>query len=146
MGVVAHDAQTQLIGRSPNSFGSLTWALTRGDGGFERVLTTTFGASLWYMPLVDSEQFFDGFGFAQYKDRFGWKTIALDEHEALHPPKKPLLPYIETLNDKLPQKWDRGKNAFVADDDWLLWQLDGGTDKGAQVTGLQGQPSGGTGK
>ncbi|HOK67755.1 MAG TPA: hypothetical protein PLV55_13215, partial [Anaerohalosphaeraceae bacterium] len=28
--------------------------------------------SLWYMPLIGSENFFDGFGFAKYRDAFGW--------------------------------------------------------------------------
>lgn len=106
----------------------------------------TGSPSLWCMPLVDSEQFFDGFGFADYRDQFGWKPVALDDHEELHKPEKPLLPYIEALNNKLPAKWDWRKNTFVANDDWLLWQLDGGTDTGGQVTGLSGRPSGGTGK
>src|SRR5476649_85759 len=28
--------------------------------------------SLWYMPLVGSGNFFDGFGFAEYREKFGW--------------------------------------------------------------------------
>ena len=101
--------------------------------------------SLWYMPLVDSEQFFDGFGFEPYRKRFGWtQTIALDDREKLYPPTRPLLPYLEDLSNKLPPKWDRRTNAYVADDDWLLWQVDGGTDEGAQVTGTAEPPPGET--
>src|SRR5476649_2640984 len=29
--------------------------------------------SMWYMPLIGSGNFFDGFGFAPYRKRFGWK-------------------------------------------------------------------------
>ena len=38
--------------------------------------------SLWYIPLVGGENFFDGFGFARYRKRFGWKNeIPIDRHE-----------------------------------------------------------------
>lgn len=85
--------------------------------------------SLWYMPLIGGEHFFDGFGFAQYRERFKWEEIALDRHEQRHPPTKPLLPFIESLNDKLPRKWSRHLHKFVDNDDWLLWRL---TDKEKQ--------------
>ena len=32
----------------------------------------TGSPSLWYMPLIGGEHFFDGFGFAEYQDRFKW--------------------------------------------------------------------------
>ena len=90
--------------------------------------------SLWYMPLVKSENFFDGFGFAQYRKRFGWKAdIALDQHEKQFPPRRPLLPFIEKLNSKLPKKWDSKLNKFIADDDWLLWEFNAGESHGKQV-------------
>ena len=55
--------------------------------------------SLWYIPLVGGENFFDGFGFAPYRKKLGWKDdIALDEHERRHKPKRPLLPFLEKLN------------------------------------------------
>jgi hypothetical protein len=79
--------------------------------------------SLWYMPLVGGEHFFDGFGFASYRDRFGWTEISLDKNEEDQPPQKPLLPFLEKLNRELPLKWDRATKKFVRNDDWLLWDL-----------------------
>lgn len=79
---------------------------------------------LWYVPLVGGENFFDGFGFAPYRRRFGWHAdIMIDHHEKQFPPKRPLLPFIESLNDRLPKKWDSKLNRFVTDDDWLLWDF-----------------------
>jgi hypothetical protein len=82
--------------------------------------------SLWYMPLVGGENFFDGFGFAPYRKQFGWVTdIPIDRHEERFPPKRPLLPFVEKLDRRLPKKWDAKLEKFVADDDWLLWDMDG---------------------
>jgi hypothetical protein len=90
--------------------------------------------SLWYMPLVGGENFFDGFGFAPHRKRFGWKQeIPLDEHEKRFPPKRPLLPFIATLNERLPRKWDSKLNKFVPDDDWLLWDFDVKKIRGKRV-------------
>jgi hypothetical protein len=81
--------------------------------------------SLWYIPLVGGENFFDGFGFARYRNRFGWKhEIPIDRHEKKFPPKRPLLPFIEALNKQLPKKWDSKLAKFVPDDDWLLWDFE----------------------
>jgi hypothetical protein len=79
--------------------------------------------SLWYMPLVGGEHFFDGFGFKKYRDQFGWAETALDKNEQEHAPQKPLLPFLEQLNRELPTKWDRVARKFVRNDDWLLWDL-----------------------
>jgi hypothetical protein len=80
--------------------------------------------SLWYIPLVGGENFFDGFGFAPYRKRFGWRAdIPIDRHEERFPPRRPLLPFVEKLNQRLPNKWDSKLNRFVPDDDWLLWDL-----------------------
>ena len=80
--------------------------------------------SLWYIPLVGGENFFDGFGFAPYRKRFGWHTdIPIDRHEKRFPPKRPILPFVEKLNERLPKKWDSKLNRFVPDDDWLLWDF-----------------------
>jgi hypothetical protein len=79
--------------------------------------------SLWYMPLVAGENFFDSFGFRAYRNRFGWPTIPLDASEDHRPQRRPLLPFLEKLSRKLPRKWDRRLHDFVADDDWLLWDL-----------------------
>ncbi len=80
--------------------------------------------SLWYLPLVGGDNFFDGFGFAPYRKQFGWKTeIALDQHEERFPPQRPLLPFVEKLNKRLPKKWDAKLEKFVENDDWLLWDF-----------------------
>jgi len=80
--------------------------------------------SFWYMPLVGGENFFDGFGFARYRKAFKWtQDIPLDAHEKRFPPKRPLLPFVEKLNTKLPNKWDNKLQKFVPDDDWLLWDF-----------------------
>ena len=90
--------------------------------------------SLWYIPLVGGENFFDGFGFARYRKRFGWHTeIPLDQHEKNFPPRRPLLPFLEKLNHRLPKRWDRKLNRFVADDDWLLWDFSTRKDHGKCV-------------
>ncbi len=81
--------------------------------------------SLWYMPLVGGENFFDGFGFqlAPYRKRYGWKGTPIDEREGGRPPVRPLLPFIEALNERLPEKWDNKLQKFVRNDDWLLWKI-----------------------
>ena len=80
--------------------------------------------SLWYMPLVGSECFFDGFGFGEsdYREKFGWtETTDLDDREHRQPPKRPLLPYLEDVNNRLmPQRWDPEASRLVPNDDWLL--------------------------
>lgn len=80
--------------------------------------------SLWYMPLIGGGNFFDGFGFAGYVERFGWKSIPMDEQERLRPPENPLLPFLEKLARELPRKWDDKRGRYVPDDDWLLWDLE----------------------
>jgi hypothetical protein len=89
--------------------------------------------SLWYMPLVGGEHFFDGFGFEAYRKALRWRRISLDDQEAGFPPKKPLLPFLEQLNERLPKKWDRHRDRFVVNDDWLLWDLKRTARRGAQV-------------
>jgi hypothetical protein len=81
--------------------------------------------SLWYMPLVGGESFFDGFGFneSNYRKKLGWKTTPLDELEKRRPPRRPLLPALEALNQRLPQKWDNKLKKYVSNDDWLLWDI-----------------------
>lgn len=86
--------------------------------------------SMWYMPLIGSGTFFDGFGFKPYLERFGWQPIAMDDQEAAHPPKNPLLPFIEKLAHKLPKRWDNKLKRYVANDEWLLWELDGTAKEG----------------
>ena len=80
--------------------------------------------SLWYMPLVGSGNFFDGFGFADYREKFNWSEIPMDEREKDQPPQNPLLPFLERLTHELPQRWDNRLKKYVPNDDWLLWELD----------------------
>jgi len=81
--------------------------------------------SLWYMPLVGGENFFDGFGFNESKfgKKLGWTETQLDRLEKRRPPKRPLLPALEQLNERLPEKWDNRLKKYVRNDDWLLWDI-----------------------
>jgi hypothetical protein len=94
---------------------------------FERQATLKPNAdgspSQWYMPLVGGEHFFDGFGFYLYREQFGWQLTVLDVAEEVRGVKKPLLPFLAQLNEHIPQKWDRHKNDYGPNDDWLLWAL-----------------------
>ena len=81
--------------------------------------------SMWYMPLIGAGNFFDGFGFAPYVKKFGWKPIPMDEQEKQHPPKNPLLPYLEKITCAVPPRWDNKLKKYVPNDEWLLWDLDG---------------------
>jgi hypothetical protein len=79
--------------------------------------------SLWYMPLVGSENFFDGFGFRRFARKFHWpEHYALDRREREHPPQKPLLPFLADIaRGRFPKKWDYKRDRFVIDDSWLLF-------------------------
>ncbi len=81
--------------------------------------------SLWYMPLVGGENFFDGFGFARYRDQFEWTPDPVDRLEEKFPPARPLLPFLEQLHrkGKAPEKRDPVSGKMVPDDDWLLLDL-----------------------
>lgn len=79
--------------------------------------------SLWYMPLIGGECFFDGFGFAEFRKRQGWKEGELDRREQWRKPRRPLLPFLAKLSRELPPKWDNKRRRYVRNDDWLLWDL-----------------------
>lgn len=100
--------------------------------------------SLWYMPLIGGENFFDGFGFAQFSHDFHWPHIRLDDAEEAQAPQKPLLAFLAGINYDLPKRWDRIKQEFVINDDWLLWDLKR-ERKGAQVTSAHLESSPATG-
>jgi hypothetical protein len=89
--------------------------------------------SLWYMPLVGGEHFFDGFGFKNYIDEFNWERNSTDNLEDNYVPKNPLLPYLEKLDTQLPQKWDNRRKQFVRNDEWLIWDLEPTTSGGATL-------------
>ena len=97
--------------------------------------------SLWYMPLVGGESFFDGFGFDDYRGKFKWPSDGpLDVRETNHKPVRPLLAFLDTLTHTLPKKWDAKRNDYVTNDDWLLWELEY-KGSGAAVTGPHGGDS-----
>jgi hypothetical protein len=94
--------------------------------------------SLWYIPLVGGENFFDGFGFARYRKKYGWhQELAIDAHEKRFPPKRPLLPFVEKLNHELPKKWDSKLDKFTPDDDWLLWDFNTPKIRGKHVQSVR---------
>jgi hypothetical protein len=93
--------------------------------------------SLWYMPLVGGESFFDGFGFVEYRKSFRWSLSPLDLREEAYRPKRPLLPFLEKLATQLPRKWDARRKTYVRNDDWLLWDLHSESG-GAAVTSAKG--------
>lgn len=100
----------------------------------------TGAPSLWYMPLVGAEHFFDGFGFEKYRKDFGWEEITdLEKREAVDPPAKPLLPFLLELNQELPKKWNRQRRRFDTNDDWLLWDLHRQAEGGGTVEYPRGQ-------
>jgi hypothetical protein len=76
--------------------------------------------SQWYMTLVGSEAFFDGFGWSAYQSPFRWRANYLDARE--HPaPVRPLLPYLDAIRTGVrPQRWDAKSRSFRDNDDWLL--------------------------
>jgi len=76
---------------------------------------------------------FDGFGFADYPERFSWEEIAMDERERLQSPQKPLLPFLERLTRELPERWDNRLKKYVPNDDWLLWEFDEASFAGGKV-------------
>jgi len=77
------------------------------------------------MALLDAQYFFYGFGFAPYMERFGWTHCALDAREERFPPKRPLLPYLEALNHKVPTKYDAHRAKQVENPDWLILETPG---------------------
>ena len=80
--------------------------------------------SLWYMPLVGTESFFDGFGFndERYRRKFKWATGSkCDDRELSYAARRPLMPYIESIiRGDFPTKWDYSSKKLITNDDWLL--------------------------
>jgi len=79
------------------------------------------------MGLLDTESFFDGFGFAPYAARFKWKRNVVDDREERYPVKRPLLRFLEDLaRGRFPRRWEPKTRKFLKDDDWLLLDLEKG--------------------
>jgi hypothetical protein len=80
--------------------------------------------SLWYMPLVGGECFFDGFGFDTYRGSYGWADDGpLDLREKRMAPQRPLLSFLDSVTRELPRKWNGWRRDYIRNDDWLLWDL-----------------------
>jgi hypothetical protein len=80
--------------------------------------------SLWYMPLLGGHNFFDGFGFAAFRRKFGWQVGPLDRAEKEAPPQRPLLPFLYDLQKgKKPKKFSLAMQQPLNDDDWLIWDI-----------------------
>jgi hypothetical protein len=79
--------------------------------------------SLWYMAMLGYEDyFFDGFGFDRYRRTMGWEWYEpLDGREQSSPPKRPLLPYLEQLNRKIPRRFDATAGREVENPEWLIF-------------------------
>ena len=77
--------------------------------------------SLWYMPLIGGDNFFDGFGFSEFKNQFKWSYSPSDEREKNYRPRCSLLKFLTKLNEKMPKRWNPRLEKFEQDDDWLLF-------------------------
>ena len=82
--------------------------------------------SLWYMSVVGTENFFDGFGFqdpALKNHLSDHPSTRLDQVEMEHPPKRPLIEFLEALsNGIMPKKWNNETKNYEFDDDWLIME------------------------
>lgn len=65
-----------------------------------------------------------GFQLPEYQRRYRWRGTPIDELERHYPPKHPLLPLLDSLDNKLPKKWDNKLNKYIRNDDWLLWNVE----------------------
>ena len=116
-----HKLEAELAGRS-----DLKALLKQVSRELPVKANATGTPSLWYMPLIGTESFFDGFGFClrTFHRKFpDWKQpSALDAREMRMPPRRPLLPFLDQLarGNTVPQCWDHAANCYRDDDDWLL--------------------------
>lgn len=82
--------------------------------------------SSWYMPLLNGEHFFDGFGFGleDFRDEFEWEENK-NFQEGNRTLQKPLLPILEGLSHgERPRRWDRKTEQFIDDDNWIVLNLE----------------------
>jgi hypothetical protein len=89
--------------------------------------------SLWYMAMLESEDyFFDGFGFEEYREEMGWteQNDLLDPRETAEEtrPRRPLLPYLDALNNAIPKTYSTARGADHENADWLIF-VDSDTGK-----------------
>lgn len=78
--------------------------------------------SIWYMGMLYGDYFFDSFGFEDYKERFGWKKSPLDDMELRDTKRhRSLLPYLDSLDVKIPEVYDPRLKKMVTNDDWLFF-------------------------
>jgi hypothetical protein len=75
------------------------------------------------MGMLYGDYFFDSFGFGAYKGEFRWPESPLDdmERQELHHLRS-LLPYLDRLDDEIPDLYDPRLGHLVTNDDWLIFQ------------------------
>jgi hypothetical protein len=80
--------------------------------------------SSWYMALVDSESFFDGFDFDHVRDQHPeWTDGELDALERRFPPQRPLFQFLDNIaSGRIPDRRDE-QGGTEPNDDWLLFDL-----------------------
>ena len=105
-------------------FVAFTVHVSAGFGGVS-FLVRSLGFDFSALERAEVANFFDGFGFneSEYRKKLGWTETPLDRLEKRRPPKRPLLPALVELNQRLPQKWDNRLKKYVRNDDWLLWDI-----------------------
>ena len=78
-----------------------------------------------------------GPGFdATGRSRVPCATVSVPD-ESAQDARRPLLPFVEKLNQRLPKKWDRKLNRLVQDDDWLLWDFHTTKIRGKHVESIR---------
>jgi hypothetical protein len=74
------------------------------------------------MGILHADYFFAGFGFARYQPELGWKSSPLDELERQICPKRPLLSYLDKLDQRIPKRYDYRLHRAIVNDDWLIFE------------------------
>lgn len=113
--------------------------LRRMDAESPRRSNLDAAPSLWYMAMVEHEDyFFDGFGFDLFREEMGWTEVtAIDLRERADPPKRPLLPYLDRLDREIPKRFSAELNREIENPEWLIFATDDATLRAprAETTG-----------
>lgn len=73
---------------------------------------------------MDSASGHIGKHFGAYRQAFGWEESPIDERKHRYPPQRPLLPYLERLNERLPKRYDLERGGYVENPDWLIFDTE----------------------
>lgn len=109
--------------------------LQRMDAESPRRSNLDAAPSLWYMAMVEHEDyFFDGFGFDLFREEMGWTEVtAIDQRERADPPKRPLLPYLDKLDREIPKRFSAELNREIENPEWLIFATDDATLRAPRV-------------